>query len=294
VVARRLASGVHARASDLRRRSRRERLITTDAAGPDWSPDGTALVFAHTQNPGLGIIGADGTGARSLTSSKDQQPAWSPDGRKIAFAHCASGTGLSCAWQIFEIAPDGTARRARTSDDAEAATLGPSWAPDSRRLAFARSREYEDEEDSHICTLSGRLTRTPPPQTPIAVHSRTGRLVARIDPGGEVVSLALGRGVAAALVRRDGSRRVEIYSPRRSTLSLGKSKAAVTLAASGRKLVVGVGRRILLFDLHSGRLALVAHASSTPVGLSLTGRRVAWAENVRRRSRVRGVTLPRF
>jgi hypothetical protein len=229
----------------------------------------------------------------SLTSTRDGQPAWSPDGNKIAYAHCSSATatGLGCAWQVFEIAPDGTGRRARTSDG-EAVCKSRSWAPDSRRLAFARSREYEDEGDSHIFTLAARLTRTPRPQTPIVVRSRTGGTLLRIDPTGEVVSLAVSRNVTAALVRGE-SRRVELYAPTRRSVNLGRTKSAVTIAASGRRLVVGIGRRIFLFDTRSGRLVPIARASSTPVGLSIAGPRLAWAEDIGRHARVRGLTLAR-
>lgn len=271
-----------------------ERLVTTGAVDPDWSPDGTSLVYARPgqRDPGLAIIGLDGNGARSLTSSEDRQPAWSPDGRTIAYVHCSPSNGLACAWQVFVVAPDGTGRRPRTPGDTEKVELAPSWAPDSRRLAFARAREYEDEEDSHIVTLSGRITRTPPPQTPIVIRSRTGRLLGRIDPDGEVASLAVSRGITAALIR-GVNWRLEIYSPRRRAVGLGKRKEAASLAASGHRLVVRIGQRIFLVDPRSGRLALIARARSAPIGLSIVGRRIAWAENVGRTARVRSVLFPR-
>jgi Tol biopolymer transport system component len=270
-----------------------ERLITRGGVEPDWSPDGTRLVFARTVqgSSGLAIVGLDGSGLLPVTSSEDRQPAWSPDGRTIAYVHCSSSNGLDCAWQIFVVAPDGTGRRARTAADAEAVERAPSWAPDSRRLIFARSHDSVDEADSHIVTLSGRLTQTPRPQTPIVIRSRTGRTLGRIDPIGEVFSLAISRSVTAALIR-GRTRRVEIYSPNRRSLNLGKSNAAVTVAAFGQRLVVRIGKVILLLDARSGRLALVARASSAPVGLSIVGRRIAWAENVGRNARIRGVTLP--
>jgi dipeptidyl aminopeptidase/acylaminoacyl peptidase len=272
-----------------------ERLVKTGVVEPDWSPDGSRLVVAspYRRSPGLSIIGLDGSGARAITSFEDRQPAWSPDGRKIALARCSSSNGLDCAWQVFEVGPDGTGERARTEEDAESANRAPSWAPDSRRLAFARSNEYVDEEDSHIFTGSGRLTRTPPPRTPVIIRSRTGRTVGRVDPGGVAVALAVSRRITAALVRRDRGRRLEIFSPRRRTLNLGKSSAPATLAASGPRLVIRVGWRILLFDARSDRLAFVARVRSTPIGLSIVGRRIAWAENVGRTARVRSVVLPR-
>jgi Tol biopolymer transport system component len=271
-----------------------ERLVASGGVDPDWSPDGARLVFARTDknNPGLAIIGVDGTGARSLTSTEDRDPTWSPDGRTIAYTHCSLGTGLGCASQVFVIAPDGTGRRSRTPADAEAVELEPSWAPDSRRLVFARAREWQDEGDSHLFTLSGRLTRTPRPKTPIVIRSRTGRLLRNIDPGGEAVALAVSSGATAAVIRGANVRRLEIYSPRRRTLRLGRSNASVSLTASGRRLAVGIGSSIFLVDTRSSRLTWVARASAPPIGLSIVGRRIAWAENHGRRARVRALTVP--
>ncbi len=59
---------------------------------PDWSPDGTRLVFSRdmgTQDD-LFSIRTDGTGQRRLTRTADiseSGPVWSPNGKKIAFVH---------------------------------------------------------------------------------------------------------------------------------------------------------------------------------------------------------------
>jgi hypothetical protein len=200
-----------------------ERIVTTGAVEPDWSPDGTKLVFTRTDkdNPGLAIIGVDGSGARSLTSTEDRQPAWSPDGRTIAYAHCSPASGL---------------------------------------------------------------------RTPILVRSHSGRPLATINPGGEAVSLAVTRTLTAALVRRN-TWRLEIYSPKRRIVNLGKRRVASTLAASGRRVAFQAGRSIFVIDARSGRLRLVARAAGTPIGLSIVGRRIAWAENLRGGARVRAITL---
>ena len=49
-------------------------------------------------------------------------------------------------------------------------------------------------------------------------------------------------------------------------------------------------RTIWLFRPHG--LVRLAVAQVTPVGLSIEGRRVAWAENLNGRGRIRAVTLP--
>lgn len=58
---------------------------------PDWSPDGTRLVFARTVDAGnndLFTVRADGKRQRRLTTTAnldESYPAWAPDGTKIAY-----------------------------------------------------------------------------------------------------------------------------------------------------------------------------------------------------------------
>lgn len=56
---------------------------------PDWSPDGSEIVFESTRDGKYAIylVRADGSGLRKLTSGEadDEQPRWSPDGKQIVF-----------------------------------------------------------------------------------------------------------------------------------------------------------------------------------------------------------------
>jgi Tol biopolymer transport system component len=58
-------------------------------SSPEWSPDGTKIVFTEGGIHGLQIhvMNADGTGVRQLTNGpgRNQWPVWSPDGTQIAF-----------------------------------------------------------------------------------------------------------------------------------------------------------------------------------------------------------------
>lgn len=63
-----------------------------EATHPDWSPDGTHLVFTVDARE-LWTVGADGTGLTQLPVECDPDcylldgPAWSPDGTRVAYTH---------------------------------------------------------------------------------------------------------------------------------------------------------------------------------------------------------------
>ena len=74
-----------------------------------WSPDGSQLAFVYPGNSGsvpvLHLIGADGTGLLSVTSSEGLDFAWSPDGSRIAFRTIVTTQG---PYEVFAVDPDGT------------------------------------------------------------------------------------------------------------------------------------------------------------------------------------------
>jgi dipeptidyl aminopeptidase/acylaminoacyl peptidase len=279
---------------------RGERLIASAARQPDWSPDGNRLVYVRGSSTslGLGVVNADGTGSGTLTNGADHDPSWSPDGRRIAFAHCAVWR-RSCpndATQLSVVAPDGSARVDAALNSDKAFDLAPSWSPDSSRVAFARSDYWEHEGDSHIAVRSvpfgpepRGLTTTPVPRTPIVVRSRDGRELARHEPNGVVAALAVTRSTVAALVRRQGRSRLELYSPWRRTLAFA-GVPAPELSASGTTIVLRIGRTIVAVDARTGSRRTLARAAAVPVGLSIVGRRVGWAENLGLSAGIHAVT----
>jgi hypothetical protein len=116
----------------------------------------------------------------------------------------------------------------------------------------------------------------------------------KFAPRGTVVGVALTTAIAAVLVH-DGKRaRAELYDARKGT-QLARAAVpfrAKDLAIAGRAIVYRVGRTIYVLDWRSGAATKLAVAKALPYGLSIEGRRVAWAENLPHgMSSVRAVTL---
>jgi WD40-like Beta Propeller Repeat len=269
-----------------------ERVVALGGGEPDWSPAGSQLVFTRRggASRGLAIVDADGTGARSLTTDYDLRPAWSPDARFIAYSHCLgapesslSSPQCSDVTIISVVAPDGSGKRQLAEyTDLATVDLGASWSPNSSDLVFARHDGYH--RDGHIVRLDSGLktprplTSAPPPRTPIEIHARNGRRVARVDPKGVAVALAVTGTTTAAIVHEGSVWRVEIYAPRRRSVVLAQTPEP-ELAASGTKLVLRSGRSIFVLDARTGSLRRIAVAAATPIGLSIVGNRIAWAES---------------
>jgi hypothetical protein len=107
---------------------------------PAWSPDGTKIVFARTQNtqagyPDIYVMNANGSNLTRLTTNPltDNEPSWSPDGTKIAF-HSNQNNNTD----IYVMNANGSNPTRLTADpDIDSQ---PAWSPDGGKIAFTSHR----------------------------------------------------------------------------------------------------------------------------------------------------------
>jgi Tol biopolymer transport system component len=239
------------------RRQVRDETPARITAGPEWSPDGTTLLFASVRNRAdheLFVANADGSQEHRLTRNnvEDRLPAWSPDHTRIAFAR---GKGLGSS--IWVMSASGT-REHRLA-------LGthPSWSPSGSRIVF--------EREGAIYTMTDR-----------------GRGARRITRGKRPVWAPRGMRIAflrnttlfvvdadSAAVRRLAALRCEVYGegdPATATLS------SPEWSPRARRVVVSLGCdyykssyvAAVLVDAGDGMTGRV------PIDLA-SGSRVAWS-----------------
>jgi len=112
---------------------------------PDFSPDGTKIVFASDQeSPGLLEIyelDLQTNAIRRLTdeAGSNYYPRYSPDGTRIAFLSDQGGDA-----DIYIMDADGQRKFLLTIDDNGAEDRAITWSPEGEYIAFASTRESEN------------------------------------------------------------------------------------------------------------------------------------------------------
>jgi TolB protein len=122
--------------------SNQHRIGTFDGGGPDWSRDGSKIVFYSNMNGiyHICVADTDGTNFQQLTNigTENWWPSSSADGNKIAFQSNRDGNH-----EIYVMNADGTNPVRLTSNTAEDGD--PCWSPDGSRIAFSSLRDGKYE-----------------------------------------------------------------------------------------------------------------------------------------------------
>lgn len=124
---------------------------------PDLSPDGSRVVFQSGRRLGCsdaGCVGAelfivdlsDGSEHRVTSGHNDSSAAWSPDGRWILFVRDYATRRAG----IFKIRPDGSGLQRLIRAPEPLRTMSPTWAPDSRRIAWIQDDILSSYNDGEI------------------------------------------------------------------------------------------------------------------------------------------------
>jgi hypothetical protein len=128
------------------------------------------------------------------------------------------------------------------------------------------------------------------------LRNATGHRVSSFEaPGGPAGVAIAGAKVAVGTQDRGGKGFLTVFAAttgkRLRSVSLA-GPAPVVVGANARWVVFRAGARtIRAFDLRTSTSSILAVARAVPIGLSVSGRRVAWAENLGSQAQVRALLL---
>jgi len=126
------------------------------------------------------------------------------------------------------------------------------------------------------------------------VDAQTGASISRVSPQGTPLAIALAPHVLATLERTPLGLRLAWYdratgAPEGSVPVSGKTSP--WLSSTDRTIVYHVGRSIRAVDIETHNVRTLARAAAEPIGLSLEGGRLAWAENLKTAARIRALDV---
>jgi hypothetical protein len=130
----------------------------------------------------------------------------------------------------------------------------------------------------------------------IDIRDALGHRVRAVPGKGEVIAVALSTRMVAALVRTSTeATMLRAYTAADGAINWSvrlPGRTSTSLSIAGNSIVYRNGNDIWLADLVRRNRTRIATAAAEPVGLSIEGRRVAWAENINRKGRIRAIQLP--
>jgi Tol biopolymer transport system component len=114
-----------------------------DDSFPQWSPDGTEILFHSNRDRidnqvqfDIYVMNSNGSNVRRLTDNIDSETgaAWSPDGTQIVYQRKLTDNSE----QLFIMDADGSNQQQITFSTAD--SVYPVWSPDGNRIAFHSNR----------------------------------------------------------------------------------------------------------------------------------------------------------
>jgi hypothetical protein len=146
-----------------------------------------------------------------------------------------------------------------------------------------------------LATSEGRLALVPRRGgNSVEIRDATsGALLTSFTPSDKVLSLALGTTRAAVLLTDAAdARRIEWYDLSGTLVGSANVRAdARRLDMAGPRVVYRTRRTIRLLDIRTEERTVIARPASSPIGLSIEGRRVAWAQNRMGEGRIKRVIV---
>ncbi len=126
------------------------------------------------------------------------------------------------------------------------------------------------------------------------IDAESGASIARVQPQGMPLAIALSPHVLLTLERAPVGLRLAWYDSQTGQ-PVGSvpvpEAASPEVSTTDRVAVYRVGRSVHSVDLTTDRDTLLVKTAATPIGLSVEGGRLAWAENVKSGGRIRALYL---
>jgi hypothetical protein len=126
------------------------------------------------------------------------------------------------------------------------------------------------------------------------VDANNGNSIAHVSPGGTPVAIALTGTMLVTLERTPNGLKLAWYSAANGT-SIGSvpvpSGTALELSANDQVAVFRTGRFLHALTFATSHSRTVAQTVGRPIGVSIEGNRLAWAENIKGRGRIRALYI---
>ena len=270
-----------------------------------WSPDGTRIAYvAEGTTREVRVVGGDGIGDRRLAAHEELkgEVAWSFDSSEVAYTWWRAD-GNTSDLGVVSVVGGATRRIAVGSSPALSAGGDIAYVDESgevarirvdgsgRRVLTKTLGATEQRYSIEVRHLPGGADGSSFDVKPCSKVLGGGVSVTQLP---QVFGLS-GSRIALGIACADGkTERVEIRSLD------GRVQRALTVTSDARDesfadpwLVYRMGRTILAVDTRSGQRGVLSRTDRPAIGLSIEGRRVAWAEaGPGKRSRILGLTLP--